>query len=97
MTTAQTTIDHDEIREWIEEREGRPSVVADTADDDDDESEGAILRVDFGDKDDGLEEVDWDEFFEIFEDSELAFLFQEETKSGKVSRFHKFVARDEDA
>jgi hypothetical protein len=52
-----------------------------------------VLRFDFGDKDEALEEIGWDEFFEIFEESGLALLEQEETKSGEKSRFSKFVNR----
>jgi hypothetical protein len=54
---------------------------------------GGVLRFDFGDKDEALEEIGWDEFFEIFEESGLALLEQEETKSGEKSRFSKFVNR----
>ena len=34
-----------------------------------------------------------DEFFRKFDESDLAFLYQDRTKDGKVSRFHKFVHR----
>lgn len=37
---------------------------------------------------------DWDEFFKIFDDNELAFLYQDKTKEGEVSRFSKFVERN---
>jgi hypothetical protein len=91
MSSAATTTNHDEIRRWIEERQGRPSVVKRTADK---EGEG-ILRVDFQEPDESLEEIDWDTFFETFEDRKLAFLHQDKTADGKVSRFFKFVHRDE--
>jgi hypothetical protein len=45
---------------------------------------------------DTLEEITWDEFFETFEASDLAFLYQEETKDGELSRFSKFVSRDKE-
>jgi hypothetical protein len=86
MSEATTTTDHDAIRGWIEERDGRPAKV-DTGGD------GGILRVDFGDPDEGLEPIDWDEFFEIFDANELAFLHQNETGEGDTSRFNKFVRR----
>lgn len=85
------TIDHDEIREWAEARDGRPSVVSATHRDD----EGGILRIDFGSKEENLEEISWKEFFAIFEDSELAFVFQEHAADGEPSFFCKFVARTE--
>lgn len=34
------------------------------------------------------------EFFEIFDNSKLAFLHPEETDDGAQSRFNKFVSRD---
>jgi hypothetical protein len=51
--------------------------------------------VDFGDKDEGLEEIEWSEFFRTFDDNNLAFLHQDKTEDGKQSRFNKFVSRDE--
>lgn len=89
MSSSETTTDHDVIRQWIEQRGGVPTVVKGTQDD---EGEG-ILRIDFAEPDDALEEISWDEFFETFEDRGLAFLYQDETKDGKESRFFKFVNR----
>jgi hypothetical protein len=83
-----TTTDHDMIRQCAEARGGRPARVADTGD------EGGILRIDFQEPDARLEEIDWETFFEVFEERKLAFLFQEETAAGKTSRFNKFVARE---
>jgi hypothetical protein len=53
----------------------------------------AVLRIDFGPKEPALEEIEWDEFFSKFDSAKLAFLYQDRTKDGKVSRFHKFVSR----
>ena len=89
MSTSETTTDHDTIRKWIEDRGGVPTVVKGT---EDDEGEG-ILRIDFAERDKKLEEISWDEFFDTFEDRGLAFLYQDETKDGKESRFFKFVNR----
>lgn len=89
MSTSETTTDHDAIRKWIEDRGGVPTVVKGT---EDDEGEG-ILRVDFAERDEKLEEISWDEFFDTFEDRGLAFLYQEETADGKESRFFRFVNR----
>jgi len=44
---------------------------------------------------DSLEAISWDEFFEGFDDNKLAFLYQEETKEGKQSRFSKLIERDQ--
>ena len=91
MSTSDTTTDHDVIRKSIEDRGGRPSVVKAT---EGSGKDGGLLRVDFRDKDDALDEIDWDEFFKIFDDNELAFLYQDKTKEGEVSRFSKFVERN---
>jgi hypothetical protein len=85
---SSTTTDHDEIRKWAEARGGRPARVSDTGD------AGGILRIDFQDPDEGLEEIDWETFFDVFEDRGLAFLYQDETAGGETSRFNKFVSRD---
>jgi glutathione synthase/RimK-type ligase-like ATP-grasp enzyme len=90
MSQASTTTDHKAIRKWIEERKGRPTVVKGTEGKD---GEG-ILRVDFREPDEKLEEIPWDEFFETFEDRKLAFLHQDKTADGKTSRFFKFVHRE---
>lgn len=86
MSSASQTTDHDEIRRWIEDRKGTPSRVRDSGD-------GGILRIDFGDPEEALEPIDWEEFFQIFEKSDLAFLHQDKTADGQLSRFSKFVSR----
>jgi hypothetical protein len=84
-----TTRDHDVIRAWAESRGGTPADVEGTGD------EGAgVLRIEFRDEGDRLEDVGWDAFFATFDDSDVDFLYQERTSDGSVSRFHKFVRAD---
>lgn len=92
MASAKSTTDHKTIRKWAEERGGKPASVSGTSGKD----EIGILRIDFPDRNepDKLEEISWDEFFAKFEESNLAFLYQEKTEDGQVSRFSKFVSRD---
>jgi hypothetical protein len=92
MASSERTTDHDTIRKWIEQRDGHPAVVANTMEDEG----GGILRVDFPgySGETSLQRIGWEEFFEIFEDRELAFLYQDKTEDGKESRFSKFVRRD---
>lgn len=94
--SAKTT-DHDTIRQWVEERGGKPATVRNTTG----KNDAGLLRIDFpgrsnrGGKDENtLEEISWDDFFEKFEEKKLAFLYQEKTKTGRESRFSKFVSRD---
>lgn len=89
MSSSKTTTDHDTIREWIEARGGIPTIVRGTEDDD---GEG-ILRVDFAEPDEKLEQISWDEFFDTFERRGLAFLYQDLTADGEESRFCKFINR----
>ncbi len=90
MSEASSTTDHQVIRDWTKARGGKPATVAATGDDD----EPGLLRIRFDDdsKDD-LQDIGWDSFFQQFEDQQLAFLYQEETADGDVSRFHKFIER----
>lgn len=86
------TTDHDTIKAWVEARDGRPAVVESTWDGD-----SGLLRIDFGDKEDALKELSWYEFFRVFDENGLTFLYQEETADGGESRFFKFVeATDEE-
>jgi hypothetical protein len=89
MASAKTTTDHDTIRSWAEARGGRPARVKGTGGKDD----PGMLRLDFGEPDPQLAEISWEEFFEKFDENDLAFLYQEETASGEESRFSKFVER----
>ena len=83
--------DHDEIRRWAEERDARPSAVRSTGGDGD----IGIIRLDFPgySGEDSLEEVSWDEWFEKFDEKQLAFLHQDK-KDGQESRFNKLVGRE---
>jgi hypothetical protein len=83
------TTNHDEIRKWAEARGGRPASVKDTGSGDD----PGIIRIDFGDQDAGLERISWDEWFEAFDDNNLALVYQEKTADGEESRFNKLVSR----
>ena len=91
-STSKTTTDHNEIKRWVEERGGRPTVVKAT----EGKRTGGVLRIDYPgfSGEDTLEEISWEEFFETFEEANLAFLYQDETKDGQQSRFSKLVSRD---
>lgn len=97
QTTAAsyTTRDHDVIRAWIEARGGRPAAVDQTGDQPDHEPDAGLLRIEFRDDGDNLEEVDWEPFFRTFDDRNLAFVYQEKTSDGETSRFSKFIRADD--
>jgi len=89
---AKRTVDHDEIRKWVESRGGKPTSVSGT---EKRGEEAGLLRIDFptGAGNPPLEPIGWDEFFQKFEKEKLAFLYQDEKADGEPSFFCKFVAR----
>ena len=91
---AQVTTVHEEIRRWVEARGGQPAQVKGTQ-----RRGSALLRIDYPgfSGEDTLEPIEWDEFFEIFDENNLAFLYQEKTADGGQSRFSKFINRDENS
>jgi hypothetical protein len=90
--SSRVLTDHDEIRSWAEERDARPSAVQRTHTDD---SVG-IIRLDFPgySGENSLEEIEWDEWFDKFDDNNLALVVQDETAGGEKSNFNKIVSRD---
>ena len=87
MASAERTRDHDKIRRWAEERGGIPTIV---------EGTGGMLRIDFvegresGGREERLEETDWGRWFDIFEESDVDFLYSPE----RNSKFFKLVDSD---
>jgi len=91
-STAHITTDDETIRRWVESRGGWPATVARTARG----GKAGVLRIDFpGYADEGsLKPISWDEWFEKFDENNLAFLYQERTADGKTSRFFKLIERE---
>ncbi len=89
--TTKTTTAHEEIRRWVEERGGHPARVKGT-----DESGSGVLVIDYPGYtgEETLEKISWEEFFQAFEENNLAFLYQDETSGGEESRFSKLVTRE---
>jgi hypothetical protein len=91
---SQVTTDHEEIRQWAEKRGGKPAHVKGTGDDED----IGMIRIDFpgfsGQQ--SLEAISWEEFFEKFEENNLALVYQEETSAGQQSNFNKIIKRQSD-
>jgi hypothetical protein len=93
MSSSKTTTDLKKIKKWAEEREGKPSKVKGT----EANKGGGVLRINFPgySGEDTLEEISWEEWYQVFEDRGLEFLYQEETSGGKESRFFKLVNKQE--
>lgn len=91
MTLSKTTRDHDEIRKWAESRGAFPAEVAST----ERGGEPGILRFEFPNapnrNDSKLKEIEWDDFFEKFDENDLELVYQEKTADGQKSNFNKLV------
>jgi hypothetical protein len=88
---AQTTTDHDRIRSWAEQRGGHPACVRGTGG----KGDVGMLRIDFPgySGEETLEHIGWNEWFDKFDERQLALLFQEETAGGAKSNFNKLINR----
>ena len=91
-TTSNVTTNHEQIKQWVEERGGNPARVKGT----ESKNSAGLLRIDYpgfsGEQ--SLEEITWEEFFDAFDKNGLAFLYQDKTADGKLSRFSKLIDRD---
>lgn len=89
--SAKTTTNHDEVREFIESKGGKPAVMRGTSD----ASGQAVLRIDLR-NDPELEQLGWDRFFQLFDKNNLALHYQEESSEGKPANIFEFVQRGTD-
>ncbi|MGE5646672.1 MAG: hypothetical protein ACM336_12860 [Acidobacteriota bacterium] len=90
-SAATTTNDHDQIRSWAEKRGGQPACVKGTGG----KNDIGMLRIDFPgySGEETLQHIGWDEWFEKFDERQLALLYQEETAGGARSNFNKLISR----
>lgn len=92
------TTDHEEIRKWAEKHHGKPQII----DDPQAESDEVGIRIDFlGKKDEKdldtrrtLRDISWDDFFKIFEEKGLAFMYEEKPFHKDLNLAYKFTYRD---
>lgn len=90
--SGHTTTDHDFIRRWVEERGGWPARVEGTGRGRD----PGLIRIDFpGYSGEGsLERIEWDDWFQGFENNQLAFLHRDmDHGGGDLDRFNKLISR----
>lgn len=83
---SRVTIDHDEMKRWVESKGGCPASVKGTGRGDD----PGVLRIDFpGYRGvETLQRMSWNEWFKWFDKNKLAFVYDPDT------RFSKLVSRD---
>lgn len=84
--------DHEEIRNWAEERDAQPSCVRRTGS----EEDIGMIRLDFPgySGESSLEPIEWDEWFQKFDENNLALLVEEQTAQGEQSNFNKIIGRE---
>lgn len=86
----ETTTDHETIRRWIEERGSTAARVIEPAGDD----PGSLAVVPEGTDDESVEEITWEEFFRIFEEENLAFVYQTARDDPNERWFCRFIDRE---
>ncbi len=97
MALSKTTQDHDEIRQWAESRGALPAEVAST----ETANQTGILRFEFpkatNANDSALKQISWDDFFEKFDQSGLALVYQDVTADGEKSNFNKLIYPEDES
>lgn len=91
---SKITTDHDTIRRWAEERGGQPVAVTRAGGN---LSTDTDMRIDFLNErwNEEVEKISWEEFFQRFDERNMAMVYQDETEGGRKSRYCKLVRREE--
>jgi hypothetical protein len=85
-TSSKLTTDHDAIRLWAEERGAKPVLIAKN------DGEPGNVRLEFsGSRNTSLRKISWEGWFQHFDKSKLALLYQQETPDGERSSYCKIV------
>jgi hypothetical protein len=84
--------DRKDIQQWAEERKATPSCVRGTGGGED----VGMIRLDFPGYTgaDSLQPIEWEDWFDKFEERGLALLVQDATARGERSNFNKLVSRE---
>lgn len=93
----KNTTDHNEIKKWAEKVNGKPQKIEDSQ-----AADKAGLRIDFKGGEDEIylsegkkgRDIAWEEFFRIFEEQKLAFLFEEDPKAEIPTDAYRFIKRN---
>jgi len=94
----KTTTSHTVIRGWVESHGGKPAMIVNPNRLD----KRVGLRIDFpGKNDEALlsqahrnKDVTWDEFFQVFEELELAFDYLQDTAGVELMDAYRFIKRE---
>lgn len=87
----RATTDHEMIRQWVRERGGAPSMARRVGQ----PAEGALV-VNFPDdgSDGPVVDISWADFFQRFEDQNLAFVYRESLPEAEDAYYYQLVDRD---
>ncbi len=93
-----TTVDHNEIRSWVEKHHGKPQIDSFSSG----EAGQKMLRIDFpGELDDAYlgdsdkpHDTSWDAFFAEFESQGLAFMYSNNVNKDDPSMSYRFAPRE---
>jgi hypothetical protein len=77
------TTDRSFVQKWVEDRAGWPALLP----------ARQALYIGFSDSDasQGLTRISWDEFFQYFEQQQLAFLYRDEAGGEETTPVFKFL------
>ncbi len=96
MDGLKTTVSRAEILEWAETRGGRPAKIKlDNGESDSPEIITILLEPSDESKNEGTEEISWDDFFYLFDLNNLAFVYKDRDADGKISNYFEFLDRDQ--
>lgn len=88
----RTLTDHDQIKKWVESRGAHPAAVKGTESRDG----GYMLQIDFpgysGEQ--TLQPLEWDQWFQVFDERQLALVVEDRMPDGTPSNFNKLVRRE---
>lgn len=89
----KTTTNHDVIKNWVEERDAKPAIVIGTKTH---TNRKGLLRISFpGYAEENVREISWEKFFQIFDERDLVFQFQETKRNGEPSYFCKITNKND--
>ncbi len=81
-TETETTTDHEEIRNWVESRGGRPATARSSGGD-----HAGVLSIVFSGvagiaRPGGVDVISWEEWFDRFDEDGLAFSYEKRREDG---------------
>ena len=89
-SAARPLTDHDEIRRWAQERNAKPACARCSGGG----TDIGMIRLGFPGGEGSLEEISWSDWFQKFDESNLALLVQEQTARGEKSNLHQLASRE---